>query len=475
MGYIKSEDRNQIIMLPECIDDYVTEENTVRVIDAFVDGLNLEELGFKKSTPAQIGRPPYDPHDLLKLYLYGYNNSIRSSRKLEKETYKNLEVMWLLKKLTPDFKTIADFRKDNKNVLKQVFKQFALLCREWGLYGKELIAVDGSKFKASNSKKNNFSEKKLNKSLEYIDEKINKYMTELETNDTTEEGNIKPTAEEIKKKIEELKTRKATYESYKETLKNEEINEISKVDPDSRQMKVNNNGMDVCYNVQTGVDGTNKLIVDFEVTNNPSDQNQLSEISIKSKEFFETETLECLADKGYYSAEDLKKCEGEKITTYVAKQTQPNGTGEKDFYADKFEYDKDNNLYRCPCNQELQFKRTTDGRHRYSNFAACSKCDYRDKCTKSKKGREISRSVDQDFLDKVDARTAENKVKYRQRQMIIEHVFGTVKRTMNAGYFLTRKIPSVRAEVSLTFLAYNMKRVINILGVKEILRRLAVV
>ena len=474
MGYIKSEDRNQVIMLPECIDDYVTEENSVRVIDAFVDGLNLEELGFKKSIPAKIGRPSYDPHDLLKLYLYGYNNSIRSSRKLENETYKNLEVMWLLRKLTPDFKTIADFRKDNKNVLKQVFKQFALLCKEWGLYGKELIAVDGSKFKASNSKKNNFSEKKLDKSINYIDEKINKYMTELETNDTTEENDRKPTAEEVKKKIEELKNRKTTYESYKETLKNEEINEISKVDPDSRQMKVNNNGMDVCYNVQTAVDDKNKLIVDFEITNNPSDQNQLSEMATRSKEFFETEKLECLADKGYYNAEDLKKCEGEKITTYVAKQTQPNSTGEEDFYADKFEYDKEKNVYKCPCNQELQYKRTSDGRHRYNNFAACSKCGFKDKCTKSKKGREISRSVDQDFLDIVDRRTAENKEKYRQRQTIIEHVFGTVKRTMNAGYFLTRKIPSVRAEASLTFLAYNMKRVINILGVKEILRRLAV-
>lgn len=474
MSYIQGVERNQIILLPECIDDYITEENSVRIIDAFVASLDTEELGFKKAIPAATGRPPYCPEDLLKLYIYGYSNAIRSSRKLEVETHRNIEVMWLLRKLSPDFKTIAEFRKDNKDAITKVFKMFVLLCKEWNLFGKELIAVDGSKFKASNSKKNNFSKKKLARSIQYIEEQINTYMRELEDNDNNEQEDSKLTAEEIKSKIAELKSRKAVYEDYREKLKEEGVNEISKSDPDSRQMKVNNNGMDVCYNVQAAVDSKNKLVVEVDVTNNPSDQNQLSNMAIKAKEDLKVDELECLADKGYYNAEDLMKCEKEHITTYVAKQASTNGTNVREFYPDKFKYDQEKDIYICPCNQVLRFRRISEGRSRYANFEACSKCKSKDQCTKSKKGREISRAKNQDFLDIVDSRTAENKDKYRQRQELIEHIFGTVKRAMNAGYFLTKKIESVRAEASLTFLAYNLKRVINILGIKEILRRLAI-
>lgn len=475
MGYIKSEDRNQMVLLPECIDDYVTEDNLVRVIDEFVEKLEIEILGFKNSIPSSTGRPPYRPQDMLKLYIYGYFNAIRSSRKLETETYRNVEVMWLLCKLTPDFKTIADFRKNNKDALKKVFKMFTLLCKQWDLFGKELIAVDGSKFKASNSKKNNFSKKKLNRSIKYIDEQVDMYLKELEQNDQTEKGKTAVTAGEIRKRIDKLKSRKALYESYMKTIEEEGINEISKTDPDSRQMKVNNNGMDVCYNVQTAVDDKNNLVVDFEITNNPSDQNQLSGMAIRAKEVLEVESLECLADKGYYNADDLIKCESEQITTYVAKQAGSNKTGVRDFYTDRFKYIEEKDIYVCPYNQELKFKRKKDDRNIYSNFEACGKCQFKDQCTTSKRGREISRSENQDFLDIVDSRTAANKEKYRRRQLIIEHVFGTVKRTMNAGYFLTKKNDSVRVEASLTFLAYNFKRVLNILGVKEFLRRLSMV
>jgi transposase len=475
MGYIQGEDRNQIILLPECINDYITEENTVKIIDAFVETVNLNKLEFKKAVPSKTGRPPYNPHDLLKLLIYGYVNAIRSSRKLENETRRNLELMWLLKRLTPDYKTISDFRRDNKEALKKVFKQFTLLCKDWDLFGKKLVAVDGSKFKASNSKKNNFSEKKLDKNIKYIEEKVDQYVKELEENDKNEELDKKLNAEEINKRIAQLKNRKVVYEGYKEKLKEESINEISKSDPDARQMTVNNNGMDICYNVQTVVDDKNKLVVDFEITNNPSDQNQLCEMAMRAKEIFEVDTLECLADKGYYNADDLIKCEENKITTYAAKQVGSNRTGIKEFYPDKFKYDTENDVYICPGNQKLKLKRKDKDRARYSNFEACGKCEFKAKCTKAKKGREVSRSKNQDFLDIVDSRTEANKDKYRKRQTIIEHVFGTVKRNMNAGYFLTRRVASVRGEASLTFLAYNMKRVINILEFKEIMRRLAVV
>jgi transposase len=275
LAYIKGEDRNQITLFPESIDEYINEDNPVRVIEAFVMRLDIAKLGFKYSKEDSIGRPPYNPQDMLKLYLYGYLNRIRSSRRLEAEAGRNLELIWLMRKLKPDFKTIADFRKDNKKPLKQVFKQFSLLCKEWDLYSQEVVAVDGSKFRASNSKRNNYNEKKLKRHIKYIDDKIEQYITDLEAGDAAEAGIHNPTAEEINQRIKELKERKFSYEEKLEGLKNSEDTEISTTDPDARLMVVNNNGIEVCYNVQTVVDGKNSLIVDCEVINNPTDHGQL--------------------------------------------------------------------------------------------------------------------------------------------------------------------------------------------------------
>jgi len=307
MPYIKGENRNQITLFPEAIDDYITPDNPVRVIEAFVDSLDMKELGFKRTTPNDVGRPAYDPRDLLKLYLYGYLNRIRSSRKLEAEAGRNIELMWLLKKLKPDFKTIADFRKDNKKAIKNVFKQFNLLCKEWELFGCEVIAVDGSKFRACNSKRNNYNDKKIKRHLKYIDEKISNYLKELDSNDQEEADTHIPSAEEIKKRIEELKKRKAKYQAMQKEMKEKKIDEISTTDPDARLMKVNNNGADVCYNVQTAVDQKNKLVVDYDVINNAADQGNLYEMAKKAKETLGVEEIKALDDKGYYSTLDLKK------------------------------------------------------------------------------------------------------------------------------------------------------------------------
>lgn len=258
MAYITGEDRNQITLFPEAVDDYIATDNPVRVVEAFVNSLDMQELGFKRSEPNNTGRPSYDPRDLLKLYLYGYLNRIRSSRRLESESGRNLELLWLLKKLKPDFKTIADFRKDNSRALKEVFKRFALLCKNWGLYGKEVIAVDGSKFRASNSKRNNFNQKKIQRHLKYIDEKINGYLNELDSNDHKEADIHVPNAEEIKKRIEELKNRKEKYISMQQQMEETGATEISTTDPDARLMSVNNNGIEVSYNVQTAVDSRPK-------------------------------------------------------------------------------------------------------------------------------------------------------------------------------------------------------------------------
>lgn len=477
MAYIKGEDRYQITLFPDSIDEYITEDNPVRLIDAYVDGLDLKSFGFNGTNPSATGHPSYDPKDKLKLYLYGYLNRIRSSRRLEDEAARNIEVIWLLKKIKPDFKTIADFRKDNKKALKAVFRDFNRLCDEWGLFGKEMVAIDGSKFRACNSKKNNYNIKKLNRHTKYIDEKIDKYMKELDETDTTESSDRKPDLKEIKERIEELKNRKVKYEEYKNELEEKGENEISTTDPDSRLMSNGNNNVDVSYNVQTTVDEKHKLIVDFKVTQNPNDLGELDNMALRAKKLFGGKEFDVVADKGYYNAEDLKKCVDNGITPYVAKQTYSNGTGDEDFYADKFKYEKERNIYICPAGKELYYRRERKRKGKvigseYVNYEACKNCEYKTRCTRSEKGRSITRHVDQDFLDTIDITIEGNNEKYRQRQAIVEHPFGTIKRGWGAYYFLTKRKVSVTAEMALAFFAYNFKRVMNILGVKEMLKRL---
>jgi transposase len=320
MRYIEGVNRKRRISFPEYIDEYITENNAVRVIDAFVDSLNLTDLGFKNAEDINTGRPGYNPADMLKLYLYGYMNRITTSRRLEAEAGRNIELMWLLRKLKPDNRTISEFRRQNKEAIQKVFRQLVTLCKDWDLFGMEVVAVDGSKFRACNSKKNNFNEKSLDRKIKYIDEKLEEYMSELDQNDESEKGSRVPDKEEIKKRVKELRGRKETYQKYQEELKEKGINEISTTDPDARLMAVNNNGVDVCYNVQTVVDNKNKLVVDYNVINNPTDHGQLGEMAGRAKKIFEVDSIKALADKGYYNANDLKACEEEGIITYVAKQ-----------------------------------------------------------------------------------------------------------------------------------------------------------
>lgn len=479
MAFITGIDRNQKIMFPEYVEDYVEEDSPIRVIDEYVETLNFIEMGFTKTTEIRPGAPGYHPSILMKLYLYGYVNGIRSTRKLESEANRNIEVMWLLRRLKPDFKTIADFRKENRNNLVKVFKDFSLLCKELGLYGKELIAVDGTKFKANNSKRNNYNQKKIDRQVKYIDEKTQEYLKALENNDSTEENQVKYSSEEIKEKLEYLKQRKKTYEAIEQELKESGETEISTVDPDSRLMENKKNGLEMGYNLQIAVDEKHKLIVDFDVTQNASDQGNLNAMSQKAKKAFNMEDkdeLELLADKGFYQAEDLKKCEENNTITYVSKQTYANSTNDREFYTDKFKYDKDKDIYLCPGGYELNkinHKKEDRKSTKYRNYEACKNCEYKTRCTTAVKGRIITRSKDQDFLDKVDARTQENMDKYLQRQMIVEHPFGTIKRTMNAGYYLCRGMESILGETSLIMLAYNFKRVLNIVGIDNLRRKIA--
>lgn len=477
MRYIEGVSRKRKIAFPEYLDDYIAQDNPVRVIEAFVDSLDLKELGFVRAVPADKGRPGYNPADMLKLFMYGYMNKITSSRTLEREAIRNIELIWLLRKLKPDYRTIAEFRRQNKEAIQNVFHQLVSMFKSWDLFSKEVIAIDGSKFRASNSKKNNLNKKSLDRKIKYINEKLNKYMAKLDENDSKEIDNRTPDKEEIRERIRELASRKKTYQDYNDKLDNKGISEISTVDKDARLMSVNNNGVDVCYNVQMAVDNKNCLIVGYDVINNPSDQGQLYKMSKKSMAALGVDNIKVLADKGYYNTKDLKACEKENIKTYVPKQIFSNATGNREFYSDKFIYNKEEDVYICPAGHKLSCARKRPigdktKRLRYTNSSACKACEFRGLCTKGNRGRYITRDVNQGFLDIVNKRTEENKELYRTRQMIVEHPFGTIKRGWGLTHFLTRGLTSVKTEIALTFSAYNMLRVINILGVKEIMKRL---
>ena len=475
MGYINGFDRDQIVLFPEVIDDYVDTTNPVRFLDVFVNQLDLKTLGFTYATPPKPGRPSYHPGDMLKLYLYGYLNKIRSSRKLEHETQRNIEVMWLLRKLTPDFKTIADFRKDNPQALKQVCREFTLLCKKLDLFGRELIAIDGSKFKAVNSKARNFSEKKLQQLLQHINDRIDAYLKELDEQDTVEAQTTKDSAKTLQEKIAQLRSHKGQYEDLLEKLRGSEETQISLTDPESRSMKTKQ-GIDVCYNVQIAVDNKHKLIVEHEVTNEVTDQEQLATMAKRAKDMLETEQIDAVADMGYYNGDEVKKCLEAGITPYISKpNTSANSKlglfGKEDFF-----YDTSKDCYRCPGDQELTFRFETveQGRHiRYYSTSACKACPLKPQCTRNKDNRRITRWVHESIMEKMQQRVETHPEKIKARKSVVEHPFGTMKRGMDQGYFLTRGLVKVRGEMSLTILIYNLKRVLNIMGVEALIAAVA--
>ena len=469
--------RKQNILFPDTLDQYVDEENPVRFIDAFVDGLDLEKLGFKHSILCETGRPSYNPSDLLKLYVYGYLNQVRSSRKLEKECHRNVEVMWLMKKLAPDHKTIADFRKDNVDCIKPVFKEFVYLCRSLDLYGAQLVAIDGSKFKAVNSKSNNLNEKTVALRLKKTEEKIAEYLKEMDENDTgdsDEDESIK--VDELKEKIGKLEEEKQRYEQVQNQMKATGQKEVSLVDPDSRLMRVDSQRLDVCYNVQTSVDSKKHLIVDYDVINNSTDHHQLVNGAEAAKQTLGVDKLDALSDKGFYVEKDLKDWEEAGVTVFMPIPAVVNphkrfGVPAPEFYTDLFVYDSVRDVYVCPVGEELGFwKRSSkceDMHGRLYRTASCFSCSFMERCTRNKRGRVIFRSEFEDAVERLRSRLdcPEGKEKLRLRRMLAEHPFGTMKRAFNQGYLLLKGLRKVKGEVGFTMLAYNMRRVINILGV----------
>ncbi len=476
-GYVKGTNRDQLTLFPEALDDYVGEGNVVRFIDEYVDELKLEDLNFRHATPARTGRPPYHPGDLLKLYIYGCLNRVRTSRRLERETHRNLEVMWLLKKLTPDHKTIAQFRRVNGKSLKAVFSDFVNLCRFLDLVGGQVVAVDGSKFRASNSKARNFNKKKINKKLKRLEKLMEKYLSWLDDNDRDDDDNcdLDLSRENLEEKIEKMKERRKQLEGHLEKIESGEVTQVSLTDPDSRLMK-DGSGANVCYNVQTAVDAKHGLIIACRATSRETDQNLLSEMAVYAKNVLEAPQLTVVADRGYFKAGEIKRCFDESITTYVPDQkrkvAQKNGVPGDGFLREKFHYDRVRDVYICPAGRDLKFWYIKESRGRKFRAYRCDgvgDCPFASECTTCKDGRSIQRWEHEEMLENHRARTAARPEMMVLRKSTVEHPFGTMKRSQGHDHILLRGREKVDGEVSLYCLGFNISRALNILGVKKLI------
>jgi transposase len=475
MGYKQGLDRDQSMLLPPSVEEYVDQDNPVRVIDAFVDTLDLEEAEFTKSIPADTGCPGYSPCLLLKLYIYGYLNGIRSSRKLENECKRNLEVIWLLNGLKPRYRSIAYFRADNKKAIKNIFRQFVVMMKSWDLIGGDTLGVDGTKFRAVNSKKNNYNQKKIDRHLKYIDDKIEQYLKELEEQDDKEKSDKKVNVEQC---LEELEKRKQKYQELEKQLKETGEGQVSTTDEDARALIIRGQIVEVAYNAQAVVDDKHKLIVNYKNINT-NDRKILSTMATETKEIIEEESFDLLADKGYHNSEELQNCKDEKIKTYVAPSERKHN---KPIPIPEYTYNPKEDCYICPQGQTL----TTNGswyKKVYHNnkilikqykTKACRECPERYLCTTSpiERGRVIERSQYQQAVEENNLRVNTEKEKYRKRQAIVEHPFGTIKRQWGYTYTLLKGIEKVEAEIGLMFTAYNLRRLISIFGVKELIDRL---
>ena len=463
MRYIIPDDRLQMQTNFGCLDEVIEGNNIVRVIDVFIDELDIKALGFTKSDPKVKGRKPYNPRDLLKLYIYGYLNQISSSRKLERETKRNLEVKWLLGNLSPDFKTIADFRKDNREQMKNIFKEFSYICRSAKLIDFQLTAIDGSFFSAVNHNNKNYSKNKIKKLMKRLDDQIEQYLDMIKRTDEQEFS----TKYDLKEQLNRLQTKKQEYQAIQDQMKETGESQISITDPDSKMMVKSKSKTDVSYNVQSVVDSKHHLIIEYDVTNDCNDMKQLSRMSGIVKETYNLDSLAVTADKGYSSGEELAKCKAMNVETFTPFQDQRKGDKVGDFASHKFLYDQDNDCYTCPAGRTLP-KLSIDRYHNqtfYGSPDVCKGCGHLSECTSAKLNfRKIYRSFYTDIVEEQKEKNRHNKDKLEARKMMVEHPFGTIKHHMKFTGFLTRRLPSVNGEFGLVALSYNIKRAFNILG-----------
>jgi len=465
-GFIEGEDRTQATLFPERIDDYVAEDNPVRVIDVFIDDLDISGLGFK-SEPAATGRPGYHPKTMLKLYVYGYLNRIQSSRRLEREAQRNVELMWLLGRLAPDFKTIADFRKDNGEAIRLVCREFVVLCRKLNLLSDTLVAIDGSKFKAVNGRDKNYTRAKMKRRLQELEASIERYLARLATADAAEPPG--DDAKTLKDKVAGLREEMQRLKKLEVRMLEAPDQQLSLTDPDARSMNARGSGI-VGYNVQSAVDSRHHLIIAHEVSNVGSDRRQLSPLARQAKAALGAETLEVVADRGYYNGDEIRACEEAGIEAYLPKPKTSWNKARGFFDRSAFTYIAEDDEYRCPAGERLtyRFTRKEAGKtiHRYWS-SACGDCAIKPQCTTGR-NRRVSRWEDEEILERAQARLDRHPEIMRLRRATVEHPFGTIKSWMGSTHFLTKTLPRVRTEMSLHVLAYNMKRAINLIGTERI-------
>jgi transposase len=475
-GFVEGIDRSQSSLFPTALEDYVAEDNPVRAVDAFVDGLDLGKLGFGQVIPLAKGRPCYHPATLLKIYIYGYLNRLPSSRRLERECQRNIELVWLTGQLAPDFKTIADFRKDNGKAIREVCRSFVALCRELDLLSVASVAIDGSKFKAVNARDKNFTEAKMKRRLERIDESIARYLAQLETADR--HGDVVPEAKvaRLKDKITKLKEEITRLNAINTEMMKSEDKQVSLTDPDARSMATSGKDTGIVgYNVQTAVDIKNHLIVAHQVTNVGTDRHQLSNMAEQARTEMGVETLDAVADRGYYTGEEIRACEESGITVTLPKPQTSGAKAAGRFGKQDFVYVAADDVYICPARERLTYHYTNveDGktlRRYWTNN--CQACALKSKCTTGQE-RRIIRWEHEAVLETVQARLDHHPEKMAVRRSTAEHPFGTIKCWMGATHFLTKRLPKVAAEMALNVLAYNMKRVMAIVGVAGLLEAMA--
>jgi transposase len=470
--YVEGLDRRQSFLLPECVDDYVGADNPVRVIDAFVDELDLVQLGFARAEPAETGRPSYHPAVLLKLYLYGYLNRVPSSRRLEREAQRNLEVLWLTGRLAPDFKTIADFRRDNGPAIKATCRQFVALCRALDLFSDSLVAIDGSKFKAVNSRDKSYSQAVMQRRMEQVDASISRYLAALDTADRHDPGVPSGKVQRLREKLDRLHQQMRHLREMEAVVAASPDGQVSLTDPDARAMTSAGRGTTVVgYNVQAAVDTTHHLIVAHEVTNTGTDRAQLAPMGRQAQEATGRTALTVLADRGYYSGRQVLECTQNGLVPYVPKPLTSGAKAEDRFGKQDFVYLPKEDAYRCPAGERLtwRFNNVENAmtlRCYWTN--GCATCAIKARCTTGKE-RRIKRWEHEGVLDAMQKRLDQVPQAMILRRQTVEHPFGTIKAWMGSTHFLTKTLKRVSTEMSLQVLAYNMKRVIAILGVRPLM------
>jgi transposase len=465
--FIEGEARTQSLLFPERLDEWIEEDNPVRVIDAFVDELDMKELGFEGVVPADTGRPGYHPATLLKIYIYGYLNRIQSSRRLEREAQRNVEVVWLTGRLMPDFKTIADFRKDNGAAVRKVCARFIELCRQMKLFTEAVVAIDGSKFKAVNNRDRNFTQQKIKSRLEHLEKSVRQYLDDLDRADREPACVPEARVSQLKEKIAAIKAEMRKLTRIKTQLPKTESQQVSLTDPDARSMNSAGKGTGtVGYNVQTAVDTKNHMIVAHEVTNIGHDRSHLTEMSKLARDALGTKSLTALADRGYFSGEEIRRCQQAGMNPLVPKPLTSGGRADGRFDKRDFVYNAKRNEYRCPAGERAiwRFSTVEHGLTLHKYWAsACPRCPMKARCTPSEY-RRITRWEHENVLEAMQRRLDRTPEASRLRRQTVEHPFATIKAWMGATHFLTKTLPKVKTEMSLHVLAYNLKRAMKILG-----------